>query len=561
MADKIKVFALGGLDERGKNLYVVEVNNDIFVFDCGLSYPHKSIPGVDAIIPNCDYLYQNKNRIKAYIISHAHDDNMGALPYVYMEAPAVVVTSPFTARKIELYTKRLGLKVNYKFDYVLKSGEKDIGGRKFIFSSVTHSVPFSYAFSLITDQGQIVYTSDFIIDFNNIPDAFKMNTKELLKSTNYETLLLLADSSNANLVGYATPKYMLTPHIHDLFEMSKGRIFIACYGQNVMHINEIMSLCAKNNKTVIFAKTAIGEDYTKLFSEFKDQGFENKVKFEKFENINRVSEKDLVVLLVGEGSDLYSQVVDFANGNFSSIPLRFSENDTFVLDCPPVPNNETTYVSSIDEVYKTGCKVLKLSKKEIVTMHPCQEDIKTLLTLFKPKYYMPVNGLYSDMMANAKIALNINKKLNYSNIFVLDNGMCISGENGTLKVDYKNKIDTGDVLIDGSDIGNVGNNVIEERNRLSGDGVVIMGVTVSSKNKTIVAGPDVQMRGFVFLKDSENILHTITDLFLDQVSVYLTGYYDDTPIEDKIIDRIARYIRKETGKSPVIIPAIVDLDK
>ena len=165
------------------------------------------------------------------------------------------------------------------------------------------------------------------------------------------------------------------------------------------------------------------------------------------------------------------------------------------------------------------------------------------------------------MMANAKIALNINKKLNYSNIFVLDNGMFITGENGTLKVDYKNKIDTGDVLIDGSDIGNVGNNVIEERNRLSGDGVVIMGVTVSSKQKAIIAGPDVQMRGFVFLKDSENILHTITQLFLDQVDVYLTGYYEDTPIEDKIIDRIARYIRKETGKCPVIIPAIVDLDK
>lgn len=128
MADKIKVFALGGLDERGKNLYVVEVDDDIFVFDCGLSYPHKSIPGVDAIIPNCDYLYKNKKRIKAYIISHAHDDNMGALPYVYMEAPAPVVTSPFTARRIELYTKKLGLKVNYKFDYVLKSGEKKVGG-------------------------------------------------------------------------------------------------------------------------------------------------------------------------------------------------------------------------------------------------------------------------------------------------------------------------------------------------------------------------------------------------------------------------------------------------
>ena len=194
-------------------------------------------------------------------------------------------------------------------------------------------------------------------------------------------------------------------------------------------------------------------------------------------------------------------------------------------------------------------------------MHACEEDIKTLITFFNPKYYVPISGSFTNMMTNAKIALNLDKKYNYSNILVPDNGMVINCENGICKIDYKNLIPTSNVMIDGKDIGNVGNNVIEERNRLSNDGVVIMGITISSKTQEIIAGPDVQMRGFVFLKDSENILHTIIDLFLDQIRVYLTGYTDEVSVEDKIIDRVTRYIRRETGKNPVIIPAILDIDK
>ena len=206
-------------------------------------------------------------------------------------------------------------------------------------------------------------------------------------------------------------------------------------------------------------------------------------------------------------------------------------------------------------------KVLQFTRKDIYSPHACEEDIKAMISIFQPKYYMPIYGDFKKLLTNGKIAISL-KKYNYSNVFVLDNGMILNIENGVAKMDYSNKITVGDVFIDGLDVGNIGNNIIEERNKISNDGVVVMGITVSSKKQEIIGKPDVQMRGFVFLKESENVLKEITNIFLDQVRIYLTGYYNEaTPVENKIIERCTRFVRRETGKSPVIIPKIIDIDK
>ena len=561
MNDKIKVFALGGLDEKGKNLLIVEINDNIFVFDCGLKYPHKSIPGVDALIPNFDYLKENKDRVKAYIITHGHDDKMGGLPYVYREVPAPIVTTQFTAGIIEMFSKKVG--INNKYKFILVDGHEflTISGYRFHFTQVTHSIPFSFACSVETSQGNIIYTSDMIIDYNNLAPSFKFSTKNFLHNEGKEALMLLSDSTNAHLKGSCSPRYMITPHVKEIFENSTGRIFAALYGQNMMNFFELLTLAEKTNKTVVFAQKDATPVMSKLYQDICCSKIPAKIKYEQLENISRIRDKDVLVLLLGEGSTLFENIISFVNGGFSSKSIDFTSDDTFILNCPAVPTNEVLGTEALDEVYKTGCKVINFSRKVLYSMHACEEDIKTLITFFNPKYYVPISGSFTNMMTNAKIALNLDKKYNYSNILVPDNGMVINCENGICKIDYKNLIPTSNVMIDGKDIGNVGNNVIEERNRLSNDGVVIMGITISSKTQEIVAGPDVQMRGFVFLKDSENILHTIIDLFLDQIRVYLTGYTDEVSVEDNIIDRVTRYIRRETGKNPVIIPAILDIDK
>ena len=561
MNDKIKVFALGGLDEKGKNMLILEINDNIFVLDCGLKYPHKSIPGVDALIPNFDYLKDNKDRVKAYIITHGHDDKMGGLPYVYREVPAPVVTTQFTAKIIEMYSDKIGVHNKYNFIYTDGHEFLTIGGYRFHFTQVTHSIPYSFACSVETSQGHIIYTSDFIVDYNNLAPSFKFSTKAFLHNEGKEALMLLSDSTNAHIQGSCSPRYSIIPHVKDIFENSTGRIFAALYGQNMMNYYELLTLAEKYNKTVVFAQKNATPIMSKLYQDIAASKLPSKIKYEQLENINRIRDKDVLVLLLDEGSTLFENIISFVNGGFSTKSIDFTSDDCFILNCPAVPTNEVLGTEALDEVYKTGCKVINFSRKTLLSMHACEEDIKTLITFFNPKYYVPISGSFTNMMTNAKIALNLEKKYNYSNILVPDNGMIIHCENGVCKIDYKNILPTGDIMIDGSDIGNVGNNVIEERNRLSNDGVVIMGITISTKAQEIIGGPDVQMRGFVFLKDSENILHTITDLFLDQIRVYLTGYTDEVSVEDKIIDRVTRYIRRETGKNPVIIPAIIDLDK
>ena len=560
MTSKIRCFALGGLDENGKNLFVIEVNSDIFVVDCGIKYPDKLVPGVDFIIPNYNYLKENKSHIRAYIITHAHDDNMLALPYIYHDCPAPILTTKFTAKMIECASKGLGVANKYVFDYIEPNSIKTFCGYQIDFCQITHLMPFCFGFSLHTDQGQIIYTSDYVLDWSSSDPNFKLDFNTLLKHSRDDVLLVLSDSTNANLPGHNSPNYQITNKISKYLEDQNGRIYISLYSQNYFNILEVIKLCVKLNKTLVFSKKADEIQLMNFICEFNLLGG-LKPKTEIVENVHRIKSSDTVIIVMNTGEKLFNEIITITSGTMDNKPISFSENDLFIFASPSVYQTDIIATKALDEIYKTGMKVVLFSRKDIFSPHACEEDIKAMISIFEPKYYMPVNGDFKSLLTNGKIAISL-KKYNYSNVFVLDNGMILNIENGIAKLDYSKKIDVGDVFIDGIDVGNVGNNVIEERNKISNDGVVIMGVCVSSQKQEIIGGPDVQMRGFVFLKDSENILREITNIFLDQVRIYLTGYYDQSqPIEDKIIERCLRYIRKETGKNPVIIPKIIDIDK
>ena len=560
MSSKIKCFALGGLDEIGKNCYVVQIDEDIFVLDCGIKYPDKRIPGVDFIIPNFDYLKEHKDHIKGYFLSHAHDDKMLGLLYFYPECPAPIITSKFSARMLEHAAKGLGIKCNFDFRYIDKSNEMDVGGYKVTFLQLTHSMPFSYGCSIHTDQGQIIYTSDYILDSSINNQYFRMDMNALLHHRLDNVLLMMSDSSNAHIADHNSPNYKIESKVHKFLEDQEGRIYISLYSQNYINLAEILLLCAKLNKTVIFSKKSDETQVMGLINEF-DLLEGAKFKVEQIENIHRIKSSDTVVIVMNTGEYLFKEIVTITSGTMDGKPVSFDPKDLFIFASPSVSATDIIATKALDEIYKTGVKVVELTRKEIFSPHACEEDIKTMISIIQPKYYMPIEGDFKNLLTNGKIAISM-KKYNYSNVFVLDNGMILTIENGIAKMDYKNKIPVGDIFIDGIDVGNIGNNVIEERNKISNDGVVIMGVTVSSSKKAIIGKPDVQMRGFVFLKDSDNVLKEITSIFIDQVEVYLSGYYDTTEeIENKIVERAIRYVRRETGKNPVIIPKIIDIDK
>lgn len=559
MSDKIKFFALGGLDENGKNMFAIEINDDIFILDCGMKYPDKRIPGVDVIIPNTEYLKENKHRVKAYLMTHGHDDQMGALPYIYKDIPAPICCSTVTMKMISYTTKEYGLSdIKYNFITIDDKEFVQIGGREVQFLKVTHSIPGAYAIAISTDQGYLVYTSDFIVDFG-ASLLHRMDIAKFAKLGDKGTLMLLTESGDADKQGHTSPKHRITPHLESLFTESPGRIFISLYSQNVYNLQEVIDLSVKSNKKIIF----YNKNTLNLLNDITVDGYHiPKQNLASIQDIQRLREQDVVVIITSVGEKIFHHLIELGVGDSKEKKIDFNENDTFVLACPPVPGTETIAIEAIDEVYKTGVRVINLSRKDIFSMHAREEDIKMMVSLLRPKFYIPVKGEFRNLMCNAKIALGLNLGYNHSNIFIFDNGMVLTVEDGKAKPDFVNMIKTGDIMVDGTDVGNIKTSVIQERQKMASDGVIILGATVSSKKGIVLTGNDIQMRGFIFLKDQEHVVKEIANIFTSQVEAYLTGFYQNSDDITRLIqEKILRYVRRETGKNPLIVPQIIDIDK
>ena len=344
------------------------------------------------------------------------------------------------------------------------------------------------------------------------------------------------------------------------FQECNGRIFITVYTQNIYNYREILDLGIKFNKKIIFltedCRTLFGDEMCEKYLSIPSN---NKATINE---INRIAPKDILVIIDGTGEEIFKTVISLANGELLS-NISFNETDTFILNTPSVPATETIAIEAVDSMYKAGVNVYNLSRKVIYSMNAREEDIKMLLSVLEPKYYLPIKGDFSQLMANARIALSMNLGYNHNNIFVFDNGMVLNIENGIAKPDFNSVIENGDIMVDGIGVGNVVESVINERIKMATDGVIIIGAVVSTKNKEIITLQDCQMRGFVFLKDSENIVRQINAIFEDALHVYISNYHEGAEDEFmfKISEKIFKYVRKETKKQPLVLPKIIDIDK
>ena len=562
MSDKIKFFALGGLDESGKNMYIVEVNDKIFILDCGLKYPSKNITGVDAICSDMNYIIQNKARVKAIIVSHSHFEECGAIPVLCKFINVPVYCTEFTRIIIEHFNSDFEINTKINYHIISPTYKEVIDGVQFSFTPLTHSVPGSVSVKIHTSQGIIAYIPGLIFD----PTAerpFHTGLKELQFGDKDSYLALLCSSSGSTKQGYTVPKHKIKKLIQSQFDTCEGKLMIANYSSNLFNLKEIFDLCEKYNKTVfLYSRSMDDKRLLQIKNYFISQNIcSPNIKIGKLANINRVKDSDIALLFLGSVIDVFDKVSNFLATDGKELHFELTSKDVFINNCIPIASKEVEAVQMLDNLYRTDMKIQNITSKDRTVIALSEEDIKQYLVFLNPKYVIPVDGYFFELMNTAKIVLSSNKKYNYSNILVLENGVPVTFENSVAKADYVNKIETADMFIDGIDIGNVGNNVVEERNEMSSDGIVIMGIVVSKSKKAIVGGPDVQMRGFVFLKDSENILREITNIFVENIRIYLTGYYNKKQdILDKIIEQCNRYIRKETGKKPVIIPEIIEIN-
>lgn len=561
--DIVKILPLGGQAEMGKSMYCIEIKDKIFILDAGFRFPEINKLGIDIIIPSFDYLKENASRVVAIIITHGHDDVMGALPYLLEAVNAPIYAPALTADLIDQMLKRHkkhnNFKINYQLNRVKRNDSIEIEGVPVEFFPVTHSIPGSVGVALWTRDGYIVYCGEFIIDFG-APEGFRCDIQKMMEIGKKGVLALLCESSYSKNSGYTSPKHKLTDKIDNIFEDSEGRIIISSYAQNIFRTKEIVELTKKYNRKIVFygrdkydstnSIVRIGQRLKKAVINIPKEIIAFSTDIGK-KGIN----DDLVVLLSGTPQRIYHDINDIIDGGDEY--LKLNENDTFIVASPVVPGTEKIANRAINELYKTDSNIHVLKNKELTSMHASQEDVKVIIQIFNPTYFIPIKGEYQHFISNMEVAMSM--LVLQENIPIIDNGEILTFKNGVLE-DYRDTIEVEDVMIDGIGVGDVGDKVIDDRIQLSNDGVVVIGVTIDSKKREIIANTDVQSRGFVYLKDSEHIIKGIIDI-AEKCVAQMKGDYTLEAIEvrQEIKDKASKYITKETGKRPVILPIIIEV--
>lgn len=550
---KIRLMALGGLDEDGKNMYLVEIDGDIFIVDAGLKYPSESEQlGIEYIIPDFTYLLEHKDRVKAVFISHGHDDVMSALGHLLSLMDIEVYATALTARILEDEFKRHKLK-NKHIHVIKRNDTFSVAGHIVHTFPVMQSIADGVGYAFDTDSGTIVYTSEFVFDYDSLNKSFSMDINSLNNLGQKNVLVLMSESTGANRIGYTAPKHRITAHIEHYFEENDKRIIMTLYRQNLFRIMEILELANKYHKKVFF----YDDDHVKLLKTVDDLGYykiPRNVIIDRNEFNNDL--KDIICIVSGSGNEVFKLMNNIAIGEDNVIDLH--EKDTIIIASPVVPGTEKDATAMENDLYKAGVSIVKLNAKEILSMHASIEDLKMMLYLIRPKYYLPIKGEYSDLINNADIAVDMG--YTPDRIIILDNGQFATFEGNRL-ASTSDQIELEDKAIDSSDMRNVSGMVLRDREKLSTDGAIICGVVLDFKTKEVIGGPDIQSRGVIYLKDADHILSEIGNILISTIKKNVeSGTYENMQVRMEAREAISRYVLRSTGKAPMILPAIVEIN-
>lgn len=561
--DIIKFIPMGGQAEMGKSMYCFEINEKIFIIDSGFRFPDSDKLGVDVIIPSFTYLEERLDQIVAIIITHGHDDAMAALPYLLQTVNAPVYAPNLTAdlieQMIERYQKQNHIKIKLDLRRVKRNASIDIAGVPVEFFPVTHSIPGSVGVALWTEKGYIVYSGEFIIDFG-APEGFRCDIQKMMEIGKKGVLLLLVESSGSKHEGYTSPNHKLTSRIDHIFEDSNERIIISSYAQNVFRTKEIIELTKKYKRQIVFyGRDQYDNTNTLLRLGQKSNQPVIDVPIHllgKKDNIGKPQyDSNYVILLSGSPRRIYHDICDIIDGGDDLLKLR--QGDTFIVASPVLPGTEKIANKAHNGLYKTEAYIHLLKNKDLFSMHASEEDIKVIIQIFNPKYYIPIKGEYQHFISNMHIAYEMG--IDQNHVIIVDNGERITFENGEFVL-ARESFEIEDVMIDGIGIGDVGEKVIDDRIQLANDGVVIVGLTISRETKEIVAQTDCQTRGFVYLKDSEYVIKHIIEICESAVAKWKENpKLEIGEIRAMMKDQTMKYIIKETGKKPVFIGVVVEI--
>lgn len=548
---KIKIFGLGGLNENGKNMYVVNIDEkDIFVFDAGLKYPTANMLGVDYIIPKFDYLIENKDKIRGLFLTHGHEGNMGAVPDILDIIPDLpVYATKFTMDllKEELETYKIKA-TNLK--EIRPHSKLAISGYSIFPIEVTHSMPEVVTYVLYTQDGAIVYATDFVFD-STMLGAYKTDIGKLAYVGKQGVLCLLSESVYAYKEGHTSPKHRISSKVWDVLNNTDKRIIMSVFPTHIYRVQEIFDQIKRTRRKVVL----MGKKLQDIVERAKEEGYLT-YDVDIIGDLSNVNDKDVVVITSDDKENSYASLEKILTGYDKYIKLK--EGDTVFISEPVYSGDEKKIAKIIDDLSRLDVNVVSMSSKNHALHHASQEDLMQMLNLMNPKYYFPVKGEYRYLYMNANVAEQIG--MDKENIILKLNGDVATFINGNL-VDEKEHIQTDEILIDGTRSDDIGELVLRDRELLSKNGIVIISATIDKKTKKIIANPQILTRGFIYVKDNLDIIETSEEICKNVIeeSIVGTQKIDFAKVKQNIRDQLGAYFYKETGSIPMIITVVLEI--
>ncbi|MNZ51807.1 Ribonuclease J 1 [compost metagenome] len=552
--DKLMIFALGGVAEIGKNMYVVQYGNDIVVIDAGLKFPEEDMLGIDIVIPDITYLTENRDKVRGILLTHGHEDHIGGLPYVLKNLNVPVYGTKLTLGLVENKLKEAGLLGETKRILINADSEVKLGSTmKATFFKTNHSIPDSVGVCIETPEGNVVHTGDFKFDHTPVNDQFA-DLHRMGEIGKNGVLALLSDSTNAEKPGFTPSEKNVGLVLDDIFSKAAQRVVVATFASNVHRIQQVIDAAYTTGRKV----TIIGRSMVNVVSIAADLGYLNVpdgILIEP-EEVNKMAADRVVILCTGSQGEPMSALTRMARSTHRKVDIL--PGDTVIIAATPVPGNEKYIGRTIDELFRLGAEVIYSGSNSGVHVsgHGSQEELKLMLNLMRPKYFIPVHGEYRMLRKHALLGESVG--VEPDNIFLVDIGDVVEIQGGVAR--KAGKVPSGNVLIDGLGVGDVGNIVLRDRKLLSQDGILVVVVTLSKQDGTIVSGPDIISRGFVYVRESEGLLEEANRIVSSTLEKLMSENVNEwASLKTNVKDALGRFLYEQTRRRPMILPIIMEV--
>ncbi|ALV20911.1 MAG: ribonuclease J [Carnobacterium sp.] len=548
----IKIISLGGVRENGKNMYVVEVEDEIFVLDCGLMYPETELLGIDIVIPDFSYLEENRDRVTGVFLTHGHEDAIGALPYFLQKFDVPVFGTELTIALAKLFVEKDSQTSKFDDYHVIdENTEIEFGNAVLSFFRTTHTIPDSVGVTLKTDEGSIVYTGDFKFDQSATP-AYQTDLAKISDIGKNKVLALLSDSSDAESPVENVSDLRVAEEVVDTFRNTEGRIIVASVASNILRIQQVLDAAYKSWRKVFITGKQL-EEIVDIAMKLKKINLPSEDLIVPIEDIDKYKDEEIVVLETGTTGEPIKTLRKMAAGKHPQVNIK--EGDLIYIVTSPSVSMEVNVATTENMIYRAGGVVKQISDNLKASGHATPNDLKLMLNLIKPTYFIPVMGEYRRLAAHAKLAHEVG--IPFKNIFIPGKGDVIEYKNDRMHM--SGQVEAGNTMVDGIGIGDIGNIVLRDRKLLSEDGIFVAVVTISRKKGKIMSGPEVMTRGFVYVKENTDLIAASNEIVREVVEDNLNHKeFEWSRLKQEIRDALSKFLFEQTRRRPVILPIIME---